>query len=168
MRSTNDEGRKLLSIARRGSGAMAHHYDVSNAFYRHVLGPSMTYSCALWSAREMDLKDAQDEVRHVESLREHYALTLRAWVTNLERTWDSAVAEAGVGRARVWKLYMAGSALGFEENRIQVHQTLAGRSERGRSGMELRPRWEDASLAPSTRPEIAIGSTDVAQPVPSR
>ncbi|MBX6391414.1 MAG: class I SAM-dependent methyltransferase, partial [Frankia sp.] len=39
------------------------------------------------------------EVRHVESLREHYALTLRAWVANLERHWEEAAALVGAGRA---------------------------------------------------------------------
>jgi cyclopropane-fatty-acyl-phospholipid synthase len=82
------------------------------------------------------------EVRHVESLREHYALTLRAWVANLERGWDEAVAEAGAGRARVWRLYMAASALNFEAGRTQVHQVLAVRPDRGRSRMPLRPRFE--------------------------
>jgi cyclopropane fatty-acyl-phospholipid synthase-like methyltransferase len=51
---------------------------------------------------------------HVESLREHNALTLRAWVENLERHWDEAVAEVDEARARIWRLYMAGSALSFE------------------------------------------------------
>jgi cyclopropane-fatty-acyl-phospholipid synthase len=81
------------------------------------------------------------EVRHVEGLREHYALTLRAWVGNLERSWDEAVAEAGVARARIWRLYMAGAALNFEAGRTQVHQVLAVRSDAGRSGMELGPHW---------------------------
>ena len=54
------------------------------------------------------------EVRHVESLREHYALTLRHWVANLEANWDEAVWIVGSGRARVWRLYMAASALNFE------------------------------------------------------
>ena len=54
------------------------------------------------------------EVRHVEDLREHYALTLRRWVANLEANWDEAVAEVGEGRARVWRLYMAASAINFE------------------------------------------------------
>jgi cyclopropane-fatty-acyl-phospholipid synthase len=79
------------------------------------------------------------EARHLESLREHYALTLRAWVANLERNWERAVAEAGAARARIWRLYMAGSALAFETNRTQVHQLLAVRPERGRSGLPLRP-----------------------------
>ena len=81
------------------------------------------------------------EVRHVESLREHYALTLRAWVRNLEASWDEAVAEVGPGRARVWRLYMAASALNFEAGRTQVHQLLAVRLDRGRSGLPMRPRF---------------------------
>jgi cyclopropane-fatty-acyl-phospholipid synthase len=86
------------------------------------------------------------EVRHVESLREHYALTLRAWVSNLETGWDDAVAEVGPGRARVWRLYMAASALNFEAGRTQVHQVLAVRPDAGRSGLPLRPRFEERPL----------------------
>ncbi|HEY8117512.1 MAG TPA: class I SAM-dependent methyltransferase, partial [Actinomycetota bacterium] len=71
------------------------------------------------------------EVRHVESLREHYALTLRAWVRNLENGWDDAVSEVGPGRARIWRLYMAASALNFEAGRTQVHQVLAVRPDEG-------------------------------------
>ena len=81
------------------------------------------------------------EVRHVESLREHYALTLRQWVRNLEANWDDAVATAGAARARVWRLYMAGSALGFEDGGTQIHQVLATRTDSGRSGMPWRPDW---------------------------
>ncbi|HLY84093.1 MAG TPA: cyclopropane-fatty-acyl-phospholipid synthase family protein [Acidimicrobiales bacterium] len=80
------------------------------------------------------------EVRHVESLREHYALTLRAWVANLESHWDEAVETVGAGRARVWRLYMAASALNFEAGRTSIHQVLAVRPEDGRSGIPLRPR----------------------------
>src|SRR3546814_18556305 len=64
------------------------------------------------------------EVRDVEALREHYALTLRAWVANLEQHWDDAVALVGVRRARVWRLYMAASAIGFEDGGLGVHQVL--------------------------------------------
>jgi cyclopropane-fatty-acyl-phospholipid synthase len=87
------------------------------------------------------------EVRNVEGLREHYALTLRAWVRNLERSWDRAVAEVGAARARVWRLYMAASAVNFEEGRTQIHQVLATRSVDGRSGMPLRPDWELVPLS---------------------
>jgi cyclopropane-fatty-acyl-phospholipid synthase len=87
------------------------------------------------------LQEVGFEVRHVETLREHYALTLRRWVANLEANWDAAVAEVGPGRARVWRLYMAASALGFERNDLQVHQVLAVRTEGGRSGVPLRPTF---------------------------
>jgi len=84
------------------------------------------------------LEEAGFEMRDVESLREHYALTLRRWVANLEQEWDRAVELASVGRARVWRLYMAGSALAFEAGRIGVNQVLAVRpGPGGRSGMPL-------------------------------
>jgi cyclopropane-fatty-acyl-phospholipid synthase len=82
------------------------------------------------------------EARNVEGLREHYALTLRAWVRNLEAAWPQAVAEVGAGRARVWRLYMAASAINFEAARHQIHQVLAVRDEDdGTSGFPLRPDW---------------------------
>lgn len=87
------------------------------------------------------LERAGFEVRDVESLREHYALTLRSWVTNLEAEWARAVALVGPGRARVWRLYMAASALGFERNHMGVNQVLAVRTpEGGASGLPLRSR----------------------------
>ncbi len=92
------------------------------------------------------LQETGFEVRHVESLREHYALTLRRWVSNLEANWDAAVAEAGAGRARVWRLYMAACALTFERNDVQVHQVLAVKTpDEGDSGMPLRPDFRPAS-----------------------
>jgi len=79
------------------------------------------------------------EVRHLESLREHYALTLRAWVRNLEGSWDEAVSEVGAARARIWRLYMAAAAINFEMGRTQVHQVLAVKAPGGVSGLPLRP-----------------------------
>lgn len=81
------------------------------------------------------------EARHVEGLREHYALTLRRWVANLEAHWDEAVAEVGAGRARVWRLYMAASARNFEAGRTGIHQVLAVRADDGRAGLPLRPTF---------------------------
>ncbi len=67
------------------------------------------------------------EILDVEALRPHYALTLRAWVQNLEAHWDEAVRLAGAGRARVWRLYMVASAIGFETGLTGVNQVLAQR-----------------------------------------
>ncbi|MER6752157.1 MULTISPECIES: cyclopropane-fatty-acyl-phospholipid synthase family protein [Streptomyces] len=87
------------------------------------------------------LERAGFEVRDVESIREHYALTLRGWVANLESGWSRAVALTGPGRARVWQLYMAASALAFERNRIGVNQVLAVRTpESGACALPLRSR----------------------------
>jgi cyclopropane-fatty-acyl-phospholipid synthase len=71
------------------------------------------------------IEQAGFEVRDVEALREHYAKTLRAWVANLESRWDDAARLTSTGRARVWRLYMAGSALSFEAGHIGVNQVLA-------------------------------------------
>ena len=71
------------------------------------------------------IADTGFEVRDVHGLREHYAKTLRHWVANLEGSWDEAVRLAGEGRARVWRLYMAASAVNFEAGRTSIHQVLA-------------------------------------------
>ncbi len=87
------------------------------------------------------LEEAGFEVRDLESIREHYALTLRRWVANLESDLPRAARLAGPGRARVWRLYMAASALSFERNRIGVNQVLAVRTpDSGVSGLPLRTR----------------------------
>ena len=88
------------------------------------------------------LESAGFEVRDVESLREHYADTLRAWVRNLEGNWDQAVTLSSAGRARVWRLYMAGSALAFQSNRLGINQILAVKPATGGSSGMARTRAE--------------------------
>ena len=80
------------------------------------------------------------EVRDVESLREHYATTLRHWVDNLDEHWDEAVALVGPRRARVWRLYMAAAAVGFEDGGLSLHQVLG-----------VVPEADGSSGMPSTR-----------------
>lgn len=87
------------------------------------------------------------EVRDVQSLREHYALTLRAWVANLESDWDRTQRLVGPGRARVWRLYLAGSAIAFEQNRTSIHQVLA-----------VRPHRRGASDMPATRADLDVAA----------
>ncbi|MDE3107118.1 MAG: class I SAM-dependent methyltransferase [Acidobacteriota bacterium] len=82
------------------------------------------------------------EVRHVEGLREHYARTLRFWVDNLLKRYDEAVEEVGEERARVWRLYMAGSAVGFERHHLEIHQVLSVKTDRGVSGVAPRESYE--------------------------
>jgi cyclopropane-fatty-acyl-phospholipid synthase len=78
------------------------------------------------------------ETRDVESLREHYALTLRAWVARLMRQRDRATAIAGDRIVRTWRLYMTGSAHAFAQGSINVVQTLLGKAdERGRVAVPL-------------------------------
>ena len=103
------------------------------------------------------MNDTGFEIRHSENLREHYARTLAAWCANLDAHWDEAVAEVGQGTARVWRLYMAGSRLGFERNVVQLHQILGVRLGAGAaSGMPFRPDWETAP-ARVTSQSTALG-----------
>ncbi len=87
-------------------------------------------------------QDAGLEVRHVENLREHYAMTLQGWCDNLAEHWDEALGEVSLGRAKVWGIYMAGSRLAFERNEIELHHVLAVKTdEMGNADWPLRPDW---------------------------
>lgn len=82
------------------------------------------------------------EVRHVEGLREHYTRTLRYWVDNLVKRFDEAVDEVGEQRARVWRLYMTGSAVNFENHHLEIHQVLTVKPLNGRTQLDWRPHFE--------------------------
>jgi cyclopropane-fatty-acyl-phospholipid synthase len=64
------------------------------------------------------------EIRDVEDLREHYALTLRHWLGSLETHRAEALSFVDEATYRVWRLYLAGSAHGFRRGHIAVYQTL--------------------------------------------
>jgi len=83
------------------------------------------------------------EVRDVESLREHYALTLRHWVRRLEVHHEQALQFVDEPTYRVWRLYMSGSAYGFTDGRLNVYQALLVKpAEQGRSGLPFtRTDW---------------------------
>jgi len=98
------------------------------------------------------MHDAGFELRHEENLREHYACTLAAWEDNLDAHWRDAVSEVGEGRARVWRLYLAGARVAFEDDWLELHQVLATKTQAGESGMALRPDWE-----PARRPQPGPG-----------
>jgi cyclopropane-fatty-acyl-phospholipid synthase len=89
------------------------------------------------------IQGAGFEARHMESLRDHYPPTIAAWLANLDARWDEAVSLVGVGRARVWRLYLAASQLGMTDNRIQIHQVVSVKPDHGRSGFSPVPGdWE--------------------------
>lgn len=82
------------------------------------------------------LEAAGLEVRHTESLREHYVRTVSAWHRTLEERWDRFTDLVGEETARVWRLYLVGGALAFEEGRMGVDQILGVRpGTDGDSGM---------------------------------
>lgn len=82
------------------------------------------------------------EVRHVEDLREHYALTLKAWCENLDANWEQSLDEVTLGRAKIWGVYMAGSRLAFERNEIGLHHVLGVKvGADGDAHFPLRPQW---------------------------
>ncbi len=78
------------------------------------------------------------ETRDVESLREHYALTLRHWVRRLEEHHEEAVNMVGETTYRVWRLYMSGSASGFTNGNLALIQALFSKpGPDGQSGLPL-------------------------------
>jgi len=77
------------------------------------------------------------ETLDVESLREHYARTLRLWTLNLQSSREQALAIVGEKIYRIWILYMAGCAWGFERGNINVYQVLLAKKRRGFSPVPL-------------------------------
>jgi cyclopropane-fatty-acyl-phospholipid synthase len=97
--------------------------------------------------------DAGFEIRDVHALREHYVRTVTAWLAEFERRWDEVVELVGMEQARVWRLYLVGGALAFEQNRMGVDQVLS-----------VRPTAAGRADMPSTRlgwePHAARGTLD--------
>ena len=89
------------------------------------------------------------EIRDVENLREHYALTLRHWFRRLEMHHAEALSFVDEATYRVWRLYLAGSAHGFRRGHIAVYQTvLAKLDSSGQTKLPLtREDWYIQSRA---------------------
>lgn len=112
-RNLKPGGRLVLQQMSRGRQAPG-----GGAFIESYIAPDMTMRPLHGTLGH--LAGAGFEIREVVAMREHYARTIDAWAATLEGRWDEVVARVGVGWARVWRLYMAGSALAFEENRMGV------------------------------------------------
>ncbi|GAB3447688.1 cyclopropane-fatty-acyl-phospholipid synthase family protein [Actinophytocola sediminis] len=134
------QGRLLLQQMSRGGGAPG-----GGAFIETYIAPDMTMRPVGDTLNH--LHRAGFEIRDVAALREHYVRTCRAWASTLEEQWPDVVALIGHERARVWRLYLAGGALAFEENRMGVDQILAVRTTAdGHSGMPaVRPAEDRVS-----------------------
>ncbi|MFI7588186.1 class I SAM-dependent methyltransferase [Spongisporangium articulatum] len=132
-------GRVLVQQMSRGLGAPNRHpgggpfieaYIAPDMFMRPV-GETVAF-----------LERAGLEVRDVHALREHYVRTVEHWYATFEQNWDRAVAMVGEEVARVWRLYLVGGGLAFEEGRMGVDQILAVRSgPHGFSGMPEVRTW---------------------------
>lgn len=128
-----EPGGRLLNHAISTPGGT--DYDDTSFLLRYVFPDGELQDVAIVVAA---MQEAGFEVRDVEALREHYALTLRRWLDNLEAHWDQAVALVGPARARIWRLYMTGSVLSFESGEISIHQVLGVKpASNGESGMPL-------------------------------
>jgi cyclopropane-fatty-acyl-phospholipid synthase len=127
-------GRLLLQQMSRGAVAPG-----GGAFIESYVAPDMTMVPVGQTVQQIE--SAGFEVRDVHALREHYVPTILAWARTLEEHWGEFVAMVGEGEARVWRLYLAGGALAFAENRMGVNQVLAVRpTVEGASGMPLTER----------------------------
>jgi cyclopropane-fatty-acyl-phospholipid synthase len=93
-------------------------------------------------------ESAHFEIRDVENLREHYALTLRHWLHRLQAHHDEALRFVDEATYRVWRLYLAGSTHGFRRGQLAVYQTLLARLDSsGRSNLPLtRGDWYAQNL----------------------
>jgi cyclopropane-fatty-acyl-phospholipid synthase len=143
------QGRLLLQQMSRGA-AGRNSAPGGGAFMERYVAPDMDMR-PLGETLTM-LEAAGLEVVDVHGLREHYVATVRPWLATLEERRTEAVALVGEEQFRVWRLYLAGAALAFEENRMGVHQVLMVRPDvRGRSGL---PRGRTSLLGsdPETVP----------------
>lgn len=91
------------------------------------------------------------ELRDIESLREHYAMTLRHWSNGLEAKANEAIKIAGERTYRVWRLYMAGAVYGFAHGRLNLIQALLVKPDaKGRSEMPLTREYMYSDRSPLT------------------
>ncbi len=91
----------------------------------------------------LEVAEAQGfETRDVESLREHYAETLRLWVQRLEAAREEAIGLTSPATYRTWRIYMANSARQFAIGRMGLAQSLLARPD-GRGVVEVPGTRED-------------------------
>ncbi|HWB66586.1 MAG TPA: cyclopropane-fatty-acyl-phospholipid synthase family protein [Mycobacteriales bacterium] len=134
------QGRLLVQQMSRGPGAPG-----GGAFIERYIAPDMHMRPVGETVALIERSGL--EVRDVHGLREHYARTVACWLEVFEHRFDEVVDVVGLQYARVWRLYLAGGMLAFEQRRMGVDQILAVKATAtGRSGMPAtRAGWEPAA-----------------------
>lgn len=119
MRNALKSGSRLLlqQMSRRDGTAPG-----GGPFIESYIAPDM-HMRPLWQTVR-HLENAGFEVRDVEAMREQYVTTVEDWLTTFESRYDEFVALQGEEAARVWRLYLVGGALAFEQGRMGVDQIL--------------------------------------------
>ena len=140
---------KAARLLARG-GVFLNHGIASRVTDPFDTGPSFNSSYVFPDSETLPInvtlraaEEAGLEVRDVESMREHYALTLRHWVRRLEAGHAEALRHVDEPTYRVWRLYLSGSAHGFTTGRLGVYQALMSLpDESGESGLPMtREDW---------------------------
>jgi cyclopropane-fatty-acyl-phospholipid synthase len=134
-------------LLRRG-GVFLNHGIATSAIFRRK-GPSFIDKCvfpdgglAPLNATVQAAEASGFEVRDVESLREHYARTLRLWVRRLESRYEEARSMVNETTYRIWRIYMAGSAHAFATGRVNLYQVLFSKPDNGETHLPLtRADW---------------------------
>ncbi len=134
-------------LLRRG-GVFLNHGIAASAIFRRK-GPSFIDryvfpdgGLAPLGATVRAAEDCGFEVRDVESLREHYARTLRLWGRRLESRYDDALRIVNETTYRIWRIYMAGCAHAFATGRVNLYQVLFSKPDNGETHLPLtRADW---------------------------
>jgi cyclopropane-fatty-acyl-phospholipid synthase len=129
--------------ARAGAEAWVKHSAARSFFQRSILGTGLIRERYIFpdgrlipvSEANLIAEKAGLEVRDVESLREHYATTLRDWLSRLEQKREQAMRAADETVYRTWRLYMTAAALEFEKGTVNVNQSLFERTLPGFRGI---------------------------------
>ena len=111
---------------------------LSTEFINRYIFPDGQLDTVSNISREMER--AQFEIADCESLRAHYALTLRQWVARLEQRHAQVLEVVDESTYRIWRLYMAASALEFEGGELGIYQILAAKRSVGLTKLPLTRR----------------------------
>jgi cyclopropane-fatty-acyl-phospholipid synthase len=134
----------------RPGGVFLNHGIASRATDKPQRGPTFSDSYVFPDGElvpiNLTLRAAEGvgfEARDMESLREHYALTLRHWVHRLETRKEQALKFVDEPTYRIWRLFMSGSVYGFTTGSLNLYQTLLVKpGEHGQSHLPLtRADW---------------------------